>query len=395
MYEDLIGAQSALIHRVYNKRVPYIQKLYFKFLIFMSPKFRNQVNLEINRLKYWHNEFYYEERNKIQERPRRFDNTPLKVSKRDFWIEVKKKMGSPQLVVDLGSGVRPFSMLRPKYQIYVEKYEPYTHHLKVNQTNQNSIIINSGAYEFIKNQPSNSLDTIVLNDVIEHLEKNQGKELIRELQRVVKNKILIFTPNGFMKQHIGEDDDDGWGFYGNDLQNHLSGWKVDDFPGWELIVCEEYHLDQGYENGAIAAVYSKNIQRNNEKILCIYPNLIEKERISFLNECKNKLDKIKFIKDVSYLMHVNASPRGHTIYKDLEIPEGFVNFATEGNLLTQGKFVRQIFQTEFLSHKYERLIILEKDDLYSTYKDNLQYKKIHIIEGLGQLDDLILEIENS
>lgn len=63
-------------------------------------------------------------------------------------------------------------------------------------------------------------DVVIALDLIEHLEKKQGYELIKKMCVLAKKKIIIMTPNGFYKQDP---------YDGNKWQIHKSGWTVDDF----------------------------------------------------------------------------------------------------------------------------------------------------------------------
>ncbi len=60
-------------------------------------------------------------------------------------------------------------------------------------------------------------DIALAVEVIEHLEKKDGAILLRELERVCKDKIILTTPNGFWKQGA---------LGGNRLEIHRSGWKA-------------------------------------------------------------------------------------------------------------------------------------------------------------------------
>jgi SAM-dependent methyltransferase len=70
-------------------------------------------------------------------------------------------------------------------------------------------------------------DCCIALDLIEHLDKQQGLRLIREMERVAAKRILVFTPNGFLPQQ-GHD---------GDLQEHLSGWSAAEMRalGFEVI----------------------------------------------------------------------------------------------------------------------------------------------------------------
>jgi hypothetical protein len=70
-------------------------------------------------------------------------------------------------------------------------------------------------------------DLVTLFDVIEHMPKRQGYELLEKCERLTSKYILIQTPNGFMAQ--GPE-------FGNEFQRHLSGWFPHDFEGLAYTV---------------------------------------------------------------------------------------------------------------------------------------------------------------
>lgn len=63
-----------------------------------------------------------------------------------------------------------------------------------------------------------SVDAIILIEVIEHLNKVEGMELLLKLENVARKKIIISTPNGFVPQERED----------NPYQTHKSGWSIDD-----------------------------------------------------------------------------------------------------------------------------------------------------------------------
>lgn len=71
-----------------------------------------------------------------------------------------------------------------------------------------------------------SFDAVIAIDVIEHLEKEQGWRLLSEAERVSEFKVVILTPNGYVRQSPYDD---------NPYQVHRSGWNPEDF------------LSRGYE----------------------------------------------------------------------------------------------------------------------------------------------------
>lgn len=63
-------------------------------------------------------------------------------------------------------------------------------------------------------------DAVVALDLIEHLPKQKGWELLRKMTSLAKKKVILLTPNGFVPQHP---------YDGNEFQEHVSGWTVKDF----------------------------------------------------------------------------------------------------------------------------------------------------------------------
>ena len=74
----------------------------------------------------------------------------------------------------------------------------------------------------------NSFDCVVALDVIEHLEKTDGLRLLDQMEIIAREKVIIFTPNGFLEQKP---------FDGNEWQRHISGWEIDEMRqmGFDII----------------------------------------------------------------------------------------------------------------------------------------------------------------
>jgi SAM-dependent methyltransferase len=66
-----------------------------------------------------------------------------------------------------------------------------------------------------------SFDCVLLLDVIEHLPKRNGFKLLDLAKQIAKKKIIVYTPNGFMKQLEGLEKSSIY-------QKHLSGWSYDE-----------------------------------------------------------------------------------------------------------------------------------------------------------------------
>jgi 2-polyprenyl-3-methyl-5-hydroxy-6-metoxy-1,4-benzoquinol methylase len=48
--------------------------------------------------------------------------------------------------------------------------------------------------------PKESFDAVIASDLIEHLKKEDKYKLIEIMEKIARKKVVIFTPNGFLKQ---------------------------------------------------------------------------------------------------------------------------------------------------------------------------------------------------
>lgn len=76
--------------------------------------------------------------------------------------------------------------------------------------------------------PPGSFDCVVALDLIEHLPKASGMELLHRMETIAARKVIVFTPNGFVPQAPYDD---------NPFQEHLSGWEVDELSarGYRIL----------------------------------------------------------------------------------------------------------------------------------------------------------------
>lgn len=124
-------------------------------------------------------------------------------------------------VLDIGAGVRPMPWFKPKNHVCVEPYLPYCEKLDA----AGYLFCLSTAKEYLTECPP--VEQIFLLDVIEHMHKNEGLEVIELMLEKATQQIVIYTPKGFMQQ-----DEDNWGLGGDHWQKHRSGWLPGEFPDW-------------------------------------------------------------------------------------------------------------------------------------------------------------------
>jgi SAM-dependent methyltransferase len=150
------------------------------------------------------------------------------------WIEnLKGELASCDTVLDLGCGYNSLiQYCNVPFSVGVELFEPYLEESKKKHIHDQYIKADIRKVEF---KPK-SLDAILCLEVLEHLTKEEGNELIKRMEKWAKKKIIITTPNGYLWQD---------GYESNPLQEHKSGWnsvelkglgfKVRGMNGWKKL----------------------------------------------------------------------------------------------------------------------------------------------------------------
>jgi len=249
----------------------------------------------------------------------------------DFWPRIRESMAETSLLVDLGSGVRPNFFLGQETTICVELFDGYMEYLKDFGTSSRLIIIKDDVLTFLQRQPNRSIETIVVTDLIEHLSRENGSTLINEIQRVVSKQALIVTPRGFMPQHVGEGDNEGWGFIGNVLQNHVSGWDIEDFRGWNKLISTRYYSEVNHPQGIIGAIYEQEVSQKPGLVIVLEPHTPNTETIKMESEIFKLFDKISNHYSnfsVKFILPIEKSLKSIMINPHGRLPLGETKFAS-------------------------------------------------------------------
>lgn len=134
------------------------------------------------------------------------------------------------IVVDIGAGLRPMGWYKPERHICVEPYKPYADELR----KAGYEVVEMTAAEYIEHIPNGRVLVCML-DVIEHMPKDEGDQLLLTLQNGIQpEQIVVTTPYGFLPQ-----EGDAWGMGGDFWQKHRSGWTPDNFPGWKVTIYDD------------------------------------------------------------------------------------------------------------------------------------------------------------
>lgn len=172
------------------------------------------------------------------------------VNHKEFLGVITELLMDSQSVLDVGCGVGTTLKDFPcPIKIGIDPHKPYLE--KAKQV-ASFLPIKLEAEHLEDTFIDKSIDSVTLIDVIEHMEKETGFEVLRQAERIASKKVIVFTPRGFFKQLDTDHLDLGGEFY----QKHRSGWEVEDFleSGYQVIIFENFH-DQ--ENLAFLKVYGQ------------------------------------------------------------------------------------------------------------------------------------------
>lgn len=121
--------------------------------------------------------------------------------------------------------------------------------------------VKSDALKYAKEQPDNTFDVVSIIDGIEHMDKKTGIKLIKEMKRICKEQILLFTPQGPGEDgYLKNEPHNAWGIEGADhFQTHKSGWTIDELRehGFEMLLVVHDTSQHGEPYQAIMARWTK------------------------------------------------------------------------------------------------------------------------------------------
>lgn len=157
------------------------------------------------------------------------NHSPLQRWLHPLHKELDQAIGHPASLLDVGCGSNtPLSHLskRPPRMVGVDGFQPSIDQSRA--SNFHDDYVKADLLEIDHAFEPNSFETVVAVDVIEHFTKEDGFKLLEKMEQIASDKVVIFTPNGFLPQSEHS---------GNILQRHLSGWSVGEMAerGYQVI----------------------------------------------------------------------------------------------------------------------------------------------------------------
>jgi hypothetical protein len=129
---------------------------------------------------------------------------------------LKRELVGCHSVLDLGCGAgSSIQYCNIPFSVGVELFEPYLEESKEKKIHNQYIKEDVRSVNFEKK----SFDAVIALDVIEHLTKAEGSDLMAKMENWARKKIIIFTPNGYVEQD---------GYDKNEFQQHKCGWSSEE-----------------------------------------------------------------------------------------------------------------------------------------------------------------------
>ena len=144
----------------------------------------------------------------------------MKVYKRifhDFNYELDLLLHDCDSILDVGCGKSSPVQYLPKrgHLVGVDLFKPSIEKSRAKGIHDEYHVMN--VLDIDKKFKPSSFDAVIALDLIEHLTKEEARNLIKKMERIAKKIIIVFTPNGFFHQDE---------FDKNVLQEHKSGWET-------------------------------------------------------------------------------------------------------------------------------------------------------------------------
>lgn len=133
-----------------------------------------------------------------------------------YFSELEKQLNGVKSVLDLGCGsTSPIKNIKKNFvAVGIDCWEKEIEDSKKLKIHDEYYLLD--VLNIDKVFAEKSFDAVLALDLIEHLTKEQGKLLIDKMEKIAKKKVIIFTPNGFVKQEPTKD---------NPFREHKSGWN--------------------------------------------------------------------------------------------------------------------------------------------------------------------------
>lgn len=142
-------------------------------------------------------------------------------SRADLWPWKDDEIVS---ILDVACGLSLKSKFIPaQIRVGVDIYEKYFDHIEADVP---YVVVKYDVRKLNEIFIPNSFDIVMAIDIVEHLEKSESLDMIKQCEEIARKGVIFETPKGFIPTNI-----DILGHGGHDVQTHRSGWEPEEFHG--------------------------------------------------------------------------------------------------------------------------------------------------------------------
>lgn len=141
------------------------------------------------------------------------------------------KDGEIVSILDVACGLSLKSkFLKAQIRVGVDIYEPY---FEAIESEVPFVVVKYDVRKISEIFPDKSFDLVIALDIVEHLEKEESLDMIKQCEKIAKRGVIIETPKGYVPQNI-----DILGKGGHEWQTHRSGWEPEEFEkmGYQTVL---------------------------------------------------------------------------------------------------------------------------------------------------------------
>lgn len=139
--------------------------------------------------------------------------------------------GKIKTVLDVGCGLSLKSQyIEADIRVGLEIYPTYLEKIEADVP---YVGIVGNAMDMDKLFLPKSFDLVLLLDILEHVEKEDGIKLLEMAETIAREAVIVETPKGYVPQNI-----DIWGWGGHEHQTHRSGWEPEELAdrGYQYVL---------------------------------------------------------------------------------------------------------------------------------------------------------------
>ena len=227
---------------------------------------------------------------------------------------------NPNSILDIGVGFGKYALMvreildlpferynKDQWLINIEGIEAFEKYKNPIHDYVYNKIYYGDAKEVIKNL--GKYDCILLIDVLEHFDKEEGKEFVKELMNHVNKSLIISTP-----RYPSEQEE----YLGNRYEAHKSKWSIIDFLDYDFSYKE---VQIGYNYAELFQIFpNKDVNREISHMIKIDESNISKSKLSigYILPHKKLTGGMKIL--LSQMKELRA--RGHKIVGFIKGKEG-------------------------------------------------------------------------